>query len=100
MAADADTLQSTGTAPHLKRSLKLWHLIVYGIALAAFNLPLRQGLIHYAERTIARWAGAAIEPSRITASDQERILNVVLGKLPASLSRAMTSSFENLRLLD
>jgi putrescine importer len=40
MAADADTLQSTGTAPHLKRSLKLWHLIVYGIIIIQPTAPM------------------------------------------------------------
>jgi putrescine importer len=40
MAAEADTLQSTGTAPHLKRSLKLWHLIVYGIIIIQPTAPM------------------------------------------------------------
>jgi amino acid transporter len=40
MAANADTLQSTGTAPHLKRSLKLWHLIVYGIIIIQPTAPM------------------------------------------------------------
>ena len=40
MAADADTLQSTGTAPHLKRTLKLWHLIVYGIIIIQPTAPM------------------------------------------------------------
>jgi len=40
MAADADTLQSTGTAPHLKRSLKLGHLIVYGIIIIQPTAPM------------------------------------------------------------
>src|SRR6201986_2514594 len=40
MAAEADTLQSTGAAPHLKRSLKLWHLIVYGIIIIQPTAPM------------------------------------------------------------
>src|ERR1700757_1945327 len=40
MAAEADALQSTGAAPHLKRSLKLWHLIVYGIIIIQPTAPM------------------------------------------------------------
>jgi putrescine importer len=40
MAAEADTLQSTGNAAHLKRSLKLWHLIVYGIIIIQPTAPM------------------------------------------------------------
>ncbi len=40
MAAEADTLQSAGAAPHLKRSLKLWHLIVYGIIIIQPTAPM------------------------------------------------------------
>src|ERR1700745_2168350 len=40
MTAEADTLQSTGAAPHLKRSLKLWHLIVYGIIIIQPTAPM------------------------------------------------------------
>lgn len=40
MAAETDSLQSTATAPHLKRSLKLWHLIVYGIIIIQPTAPM------------------------------------------------------------
>ena len=38
--AEEDTLEPTGTAPHLKRSLKLWHLIVYGIIIIQPTAPM------------------------------------------------------------
>jgi putrescine importer len=38
--AEADTLEPTGTTPHLKRSLKLWHLIVYGIIIIQPTAPM------------------------------------------------------------
>src|ERR1700761_6764541 len=38
--AEADTLQPTGTTPRLKRSLKLWHLIVYGIIIIQPTAPM------------------------------------------------------------
>lgn len=40
MAAEADTAQPAGAAPHLKRTLKLWHLIVYGIVIIQPTAPM------------------------------------------------------------
>jgi urease accessory protein UreF len=36
-----------------------WHPLVYGVTLAVFNLPLRQGLLNYANQTLAGLVGAA-----------------------------------------
>jgi putrescine importer len=40
MSAETDSLQSTSTARHLKRSLKLWHLILYGIIIIQPTAPM------------------------------------------------------------
>jgi putrescine importer len=32
--------ENTGTQPHLKRSLKLWHLLVYGIVIIQPTAPM------------------------------------------------------------
>ena len=40
MAAETDSLQSPGTMPHLKRSLKLWHLIIYGVIIIQPTAPM------------------------------------------------------------
>ena len=40
MAAETDSLQSTAAAPHLKRTLKLWHLIIYGIIIIQPTAPM------------------------------------------------------------
>ncbi len=40
MAADTSSLQSTATTPHLKRTLKLWHLIIYGIIIIQPTAPM------------------------------------------------------------
>ncbi len=36
-----------------------WHPIVFGLFLAVYSLPLRQGLLHYAERTLGAFVHAA-----------------------------------------
>lgn len=33
-----------------------WHTVVYGLTLALYSLPLRQGLLHYAQETLATMA--------------------------------------------
>src|ERR1700756_5654112 len=43
MAAETDSLRSTSSTsstPHLKRSLKLWHLIIYGIIIIQPTAPM------------------------------------------------------------
>jgi putrescine importer len=40
MTAETGSLQSAGSAPHLKRSLKLWNLIVYGIIIIQPTAPM------------------------------------------------------------
>jgi putrescine importer len=40
MAAETDSQQSTAAAPHLKRTLKLWHLIIYGIIIIQPTAPM------------------------------------------------------------
>ena len=40
MAAETDSLRSTAAAPHLKRTLKLRHLIVYGIIIIQPTAPM------------------------------------------------------------
>ncbi len=38
---------------------KGWHVIVYGIVLAVFSLPLRHGLLSYAQQTLAGFVNSA-----------------------------------------
>ena len=39
-----------------------WHTLVYGLTLAVYSFPLRQGLLHYARETISGLALAAAGP--------------------------------------
>ena len=34
-----------------------WHPVVYGLVLATFSIPLRQGLMHYADQTLGGFLG-------------------------------------------
>ena len=50
-----------------------WHVIVFGILLAAFSLPLRQGLMHYAVKNQQGLLEAASHAVSLTAQDRETL---------------------------
>ncbi|HTH46094.1 MAG TPA: urease accessory UreF family protein [Candidatus Limnocylindria bacterium] len=62
-----------------------WHPLVYGIVLAVFNLPLRQGLMNFAAQTLGGFADAAIEAHRLPEGECVRLLDELCATLPASL---------------
>ncbi len=65
-----------------------WHPVVFGVVIALFSLPLRQGLIHYAYQTLSGFlkAGAArlaLPPAKVT---------LVFDELTAALPAAVEST--------
>jgi urease accessory protein UreF len=46
-----------------------WHTLVYGLTLAVYSLPLRQGLLSYARHTVRGFIGAAARPLQLTAEE-------------------------------
>ncbi|MBL9135233.1 MAG: hypothetical protein JNK85_05165 [Verrucomicrobiales bacterium] len=50
-----------------------WHLIVFGILLAAFSLPLRQGLAHYAAKNQRGLLEAASGAAALSCEDRETL---------------------------
>lgn len=50
-----------------------WHVIVFGILLAAFSLPLRQGLVHYAAKNQLGLLEAASCAATLSAQDHETL---------------------------
>lgn len=46
-----------------------WHVVVYGLLLGLFSLPLRQGLVHYASRTQLSLLDSALLGLSATPSD-------------------------------
>ena len=69
-----------------------WHPVVYGMMLAVFGLPLRQGLVHFAEQVL----GGFVEglPNGMGAPEAERVRiaeEIGAGLLPA-LGRLLPAS--------
>jgi urease accessory protein UreF len=50
-----------------------WHVVVFGILLALFSLPLRQGLVHYATKTQHSLLDSASLGVPLSTSDRVRL---------------------------
>jgi urease accessory protein UreF len=51
-----------------------WHAVVFGLVLALYALPLRQGLMHFAQQTLGGFAQAASGSIRFTNADRQELL--------------------------
>ena len=64
-----------------------WHTLVYGLTLAVYSFPLRQGLLHYARETISGLALAATEPGTFIDPACQEMLETILARLPEAVER-------------
>lgn len=62
-----------------------WHPLVYGVTLAVFNLPLRQGLLNYANQTLAGLVSAAEERHALPPAECQGLLDALAATLPGRL---------------
>ncbi len=66
-----------------------WHTLVYGISLAVYSLPLRQGLLSYAQHTLGGFIENAAGPLRLTEAGVEELHAEVCAGLPAAMERLL-----------
>lgn len=59
-----------------------WHTLVYGLSLAMFSLPLRQGLQTYAEQTLRGFTLGAARPLRLVPGDCDALLGEYFSAVP------------------
>ena len=62
-----------------------WHTLVYGLTLALYSMPLRQGLLGYGFQTTRGFIYAAAKPLRLS----EKTCRTLLEELCADLPRAV-----------
>lgn len=62
-----------------------WHTLVYGISLAVYSLPLRQGLLSYAQHTFGGFIDNAAGPLRLTEAGREGLHAEVCASLPTAM---------------
>ena len=74
-----------------------WHTLVYGVSLAMFSLPLRQGLQNYAEQTVRGFVESASRSLRLREADCESLLAVQAAEVPVAIA-AMLEASKQLRI--
>ena len=62
-----------------------WHPVVYGLYLAVFNLPLRQGLVNFGEQTIRGLVRGVPRGPLLTDENVDETVNHEVGLLPGAL---------------
>ncbi len=71
---------------------KGWHTIAYGLILASFSMPLRQGLVHYAESTLQGFAEAASVPLRLSEQEQIELVQEACSEVGTSVNELLGPS--------
>ena len=62
-----------------------WHTLVYGLTLALYSLPLRQGLLGYAGQTTRGFVHAAARPLQLTEAQCRELFEELFGPLPVAI---------------
>lgn len=60
-----------------------WHTVVYGLTLAIYSLPVRQGLLNYGRQTLRGFIQAAARSLRLSPAECAALLEELCAELPA-----------------
>lgn len=71
-----------------------WHPLVYGLVLATFAIPLRQGLQHYARQTATGFLMGTPLAERLDEAAQTQLLDEVEGRLIPDLQRLLPAGIQ------
>jgi len=67
-----------------------WHTLVYGLTLAIYSLPLRQGLIGYAHQTTRGFIYSAARSLRLSEGQCRRLFDSVCAALPGAVEEILS----------
>jgi len=62
-----------------------WHTLVYGLTLALYSIPLRQGLVGYGFQTTRGFIHSAAKPLRLSEKDCRALLEDLCSHLPPAV---------------
>jgi urease accessory protein UreF len=62
-----------------------WHTLVYGVTLGIYSLPLRQGLLGYAQQTTRGFIYAAARALHLSEATCRQLYDAVCADLPAAV---------------
>ena len=68
-----------------------WHTLVYGVTLANFSFPLRQGLSNYAEQVINGFVSAAGPHLNLSKGDSRNLVQEICATIPRSIEVALST---------
>ena len=66
-----------------------WHTVVYGVTLAVYSIPVRQGLILYARQTLEGFVRAAARPLQITSVDCKDLIAALCSNIPKLVEQVL-----------
>jgi urease accessory protein UreF len=66
-----------------------WHTLVYGLTLAVYSLPLRQGLLGYAHHTMRGFIYAATRTLRLSAGQHSGLFEGLCADLPHAVDTVL-----------
>jgi len=67
-----------------------WHTIVYGLTLAVYSFPLRQGLMNFAMQVLSGYARSAAQALALSDENYQEILDDLLADLPSHLEQLLS----------
>lgn len=68
-----------------------WHTLVYGLTLAVYSLPLRQGLLGYAHHTMRGFIYTSSRSLRLSPEQHRRLFNGLCADLPRAVDAALAA---------
>jgi urease accessory protein UreF len=66
-----------------------WHVLIYGVVLSVFSLPLRPGLLNYGRQALRGFVESAARSCQLAEGDCARLLEDEWTLLPAAAERAL-----------
>ena len=78
-----------------KKEAHGWHTTVFGVALAIYSIPLRQGLNHYGQQTIRGFIEGGAASLKLRAPEISEMELTLLADLPAIVERTLASESGN-----
>ena len=76
-----------------------WHTIVYGLVLALFSMPLRQGLLHYASQTLNGFVQSAAGRLGLTTAACEELVDECARELSTAIDGILRMESPELKLI-
>ncbi len=68
-----------------------WHTLVYGLTLALYSLPVRQGLLNYAHQTLRGFIEVAAHPLRLSDGGCRDLLEDACAGLPCEVEKLIAA---------